>query len=85
MLVPIITPDIDVDIENELSNQEHVHAFAMCSKHQDLRPESGRIVQSLCGALVRIQWNNNLEECPKCRELFSIPKSGKCWVCGVPA
>ncbi len=84
-MLSLADTDIEIDIESELIDEDHHHAFAMCPKHKDLRPESGRIVQALCGVIVRVQWNNDLPECPKCRELFPVLKSGLCWVCGVPA
>lgn len=82
---PIITPDIEVDIENELSNQEHIHALAFCPEHKGLRPENGQIIQALCSTLFRVNWNKDADHCPKCKELFDVPRAGFCWVCGVPA
>jgi len=75
----------ETDIEEELTDENHAHAFAMCPKHKDLRPVTGQIVESLCKKLVRINWESNLPKCPKCSELWNIPGSGFCWVCGVKA
>ena len=81
MLVPIITPDIEVDIEFELGNDEFGHALSYCTEHIDQKPMSGTILQALCGRLFRVNWNLNANKCPECAELFEDPTAGYCWVC----
>lgn len=85
MTVPILTPDIDIDIEEELGNNEVGHAIASCTEHEHCRPLSGTIVEGLCGRLFRVNWNLNANKCPECAELFDKPKAGICWVCGATA
>jgi hypothetical protein len=81
----LVETEIEIDIEEELTNQERAHALAFCPEHEGLRPENGRIIQGLCSALFRVNYNSEADHCPKCTELFDIPKAGFCWVCGIPA
>lgn len=85
MSIPVLTPDIEIDIEEELGNEDFGHAIAYCPDHQENRPLSGTIVQGLCGRLFRVNWENRGDKCPECAELFDVPNSGRCWICGIKA
>ena len=78
-----LIPDIEIDIEEELNNEDHQHALASCLTHIDKRPVNGSIVQALCGRLIRYMRgrDNKKPKCPTCLEKFN-KHNEPCWYCG---
>lgn len=79
---PIITPDIEIDIEEELNDDEHAHAIAFCVQHRgpEWYPVSGSIVQVLCGRLIRIKGEAGSDK-KKCDDCLNFKGSTQCHVC----
>jgi|KBSSwiStaDraftv2_1062776.scaffolds.fasta_scaffold17064_15 hypothetical protein len=81
MLIPVLTPDIQVNIEEELRDDEHAHAIPFCAEHHhpEFMPVSGTIVQAMCKQLFR--FNRLSTDTPKCTQC-SEPMDSNCYVCG---
>jgi hypothetical protein len=81
-----LTPDIELDIENELSGGGKAHALPFCTKHKgaEFFPAPGSIVETICGKLIRIKeflgWKTPANRCAKCTD--SKGKVYHCYYCG---
>lgn len=86
MLDQILDRIPDIDIEEELTNDEHAHAIPFCNEHHGPMwfPVSGSIVEAMCGKLIRIREYlarpQEHKKCPKCSHFQG--KIFHCYVCG---